>query len=154
MGDLTQAECENVVLSAKPLSFQSVVERKHHFPGCYYRKADGKTFWNSFVAEYGYGKGGTSRGNHKVYAPICKVRRCKNNKAEYGKAAHKKVAHSKKHKKVAHPKTYKKVAHPKTYKKVAHPKTHKKVEPPKTYKKVEHPKKHKKVMVEEPHYHN
>jgi len=163
--DLTVGQCKNVAKHSKPLSFQDVVDKKNKFPGCYYRKADGKTFWNSFSAEDGYGKADESHGDRKVYAPICKVRRCKNIKTDYKKAKHpkayKKVEHPKSYKKVEHPKAYKKVEHPKEYKKVEEPKTYKKVEHPKKYKKVEHPKKYKKVehtkkykKVQEPHYHS
>jgi len=72
--DLTQEQCVKVA-KAQPLSFESVVANKHQFPGCYYRKADGKTFWNSFGARDGYGDG--SHGDRRVYAPICTVKRCK-----------------------------------------------------------------------------
>merc|ERR1712160_131200 len=86
----TQEQCEKVAGHVRKLSFQKDVERKHQFPGCYYRKADGKTFWNSFVAEEGYGKGDGSHGDRKVYAPICRIRRCKNKNTEYKKVEHRK----------------------------------------------------------------
>jgi len=137
--DMTEAQCKEVAQHAKPLlSFNRVVEKKKQFPGCYYRKADGKTFWNSFEAEDGYGKAGESRGDRKVYAPICKLRQCK---------------------KVEGPKKYKKVEGPKKYNKVEGPKKYKKVELPKKYKKAEHTKNHKTEesktykKVHEPHYH-
>merc|ERR1719469_762191 len=83
--DLTREQCEKVAGHVRKLSFQKDVERKHQFPGCYYRKVDGKTFWNSFVAEEGYGEVDGSHGDRSVYAPICKVRLCKNKKTEYKK---------------------------------------------------------------------
>jgi len=172
--DLTEAQCKKVAEQAKSLSFWSVVQKKNQFPGCYYRKADGKTFWNSFVAEEGYSKGDGSHGDRKVYAPICRVRRCKSSKTEYKEVVHpkvykkvvhpkgyKKVVHPNEYKKLVHPKEYKQVVHPKGYKKAVQPKAYKKAEHPKGYKKAEHPKKYTKVdapmkykKVEERHYHN
>jgi len=64
--DLTYAQCKKVAKNVL-----SAVDKKAQFPGCYYRKADGEIFWNSFEAEAGHGK---------AYARICRVRQCKNSK--------------------------------------------------------------------------
>ena len=158
------AQCERVAEHGKPLSFKSAVEKKMQIPGCYYRKAGGKSLWNSLGAADCHGKGDESHGDRRVFAPICRVRRCTNKKVEpneYKKVVepkeykkevepkeYNKVVELKKYKKVVEPNKYTKVLEPKKYKKVVEPKKYKKVVEPKTYKKVVEPKKHKKV--EEP----